>query len=179
MAPRRDEDREQRYPPGFAQALGRTIKVMRTEQGIERRELAERAGISYSYITEIENGNKPPSSAKLGPIASALGVRMSELIQAAEERVDSATREEERSLLFEDALFQPSASLAMEEPPPPRDEPSSQLRYALRRHSAMRPSLRGPNRNLRAALMELEDLLPSLSPDDVERLLDFARRLAR
>jgi hypothetical protein len=43
----------------------------------------------------------------------------------------------------------------------------------------MRPSFRGPNRNLRAALMELEALLPSLSPEDVERLLDFARRLAR
>ena len=55
---RRGDDEESRYPPGFAEALGRTIKVIRTDQGIERRELAERAGISYSYITEIENGQQ-------------------------------------------------------------------------------------------------------------------------
>jgi hypothetical protein len=43
----------------------------------------------------------------------------------------------------------------------------------------MRPSFRGANRNLRDALMELEALLPALAPEDVERLLDFARRLSR
>ncbi len=44
---------------------------------------------------------------------------------------------------------------------------------------AMQPSLRGPNRELRSIMLELEQLLRRMAPDDIERLLDFARRLAR
>ena len=69
----RDDDRFH-SSPAFVEALGRTIKVLRTDLGIDRRTLAQEAGISYSYLTEIENGNKPPSSSVLGPIASALGM---------------------------------------------------------------------------------------------------------
>jgi transcriptional regulator with XRE-family HTH domain len=82
------DDSDQRYSQEFWEALGRTIKVLRTDQGIGRRELAARAGISYSYLTEIENGNKPPSSNVLGPIADSLGMRMHRLIEAAEARLD-------------------------------------------------------------------------------------------
>ena len=79
---------ESKYALWFSGALGRTIKVIRTDLGVERRELAAKAGISYSYLTEIENGNKPPSSSVLAPIASALGLRMSQLIDAAEARME-------------------------------------------------------------------------------------------
>ena len=168
--------------------------------GVGDAVLAREAGISYSYLTEIENGNKPPSSSVLGPIASALGVRMSQLIQGAENRVDSIELEQERSALYErsgpreESVLQGRAALwegqslpsspasqpapGPEESPPILDRFELQLRASPRQY-AMRPSFRGPNRNLRAALMELEALLPSLSPEDVERLLDFARRLAR
>src|SRR5450759_1188173 len=71
----------------FAQAVGRTIKVLRTDQGLGRKELAERVGISYSYLTEIENGHKPPSNTILGAIAEVLGVHLHELIADAENRV--------------------------------------------------------------------------------------------
>jgi transcriptional regulator with XRE-family HTH domain len=179
MGRRSSHDDESSYSPGFAKALGRVIKVMRTDLDIERRELAERARISYSYITEIENGNKPLSSSVLEDIASALGVRMSQLIQAAEERVDTAELEQERSALYEAELLQPSPRLSMEEPPLPPGQLNLQLRAGLASRYAMRPSLRGPNRNLRAALMELEELLRNMATEDVERLLDYARRLAR
>jgi transcriptional regulator with XRE-family HTH domain len=196
----RDDD-QLHSSPAFAQALGRTIKVIRTDLGIDRRTLAQEAGISYSYLTEIENGNKPPSSSVLGPIASALRLRMSQLIQAAEDRVGSVELEQERaalqerSALYERSALQKQSALrdaqmplsspasqpapSPEESPPILDRFELQLRAAPPRNYAMRPSFRGPNRNLRAALMELEALLPSLSPEDVERLLDFARRLAR
>jgi hypothetical protein len=45
--------------------------------------------------------------------------------------------------------------------------------------SAMRPSLRGQYRELRDSILEVEDLLERMAPDDVERLTDYARRLAR
>ena len=179
MGRRSSRHNEPGYSPAFAEALGHEIKVMRTDLGIERREFAERAGISYSYITEIENGNKPPSSSVLEDIASALGMRMSQLIQAAEERMDTAEREQERSAPFEAQMLQSSPRLYMEEMPSSPEQLNLQLRSALPRRYAMRPSLRGPNRNLRAALMELEELLRNMATEDVERLLDYARRLAR
>jgi len=162
---RRRSDEESRYLPGFAEALGRTIKVIRTDLGIERRDLAERAGISYSYITEIENGNKPPSSSVLGPIATALGLRMSQLIEAAEGRME--TQGTERNV---GALMEESSRYARTD---------DQARAAFGDYSSMRPSLRGPNRDKRAAVIELERLLRNMAPEDIERLLDYARRLAR
>ena len=178
MGRRSSQHDEPGYSPAFAKALGREIKVMRTDQGIERREFAERAGISYSYITEIENGNKPPSSSVLEDIASALGMRMSQLIQAAEERMDTAELEQERSAPHEAQMLQSSLALHGGTTITP-EQLNLQLRSALPRRYAMRPSLRGPNRNLRAALMELEELLRNMATEDVERLLDYARRLAR
>ena len=164
MGRRSSEYDESRYPSGFGEALGRTIKVLRTDQGLERRDLAERAGISYSYITEIENGNKPPSSSVLNPIAEALGVRMSELIHLAEGRMDAQSSE--RSLL---SAREESVDSARSESPAPR-------MFAA---YAMQPSLRGPNRDLRAVVVELERLLRNMAPEDIERVLDYARRLAR
>ncbi|NLO28592.1 MAG: helix-turn-helix transcriptional regulator [Actinobacteria bacterium] len=162
---RRRTDEDSRHPPGFTEALGRTIKVIRTDLGIERRDLAERAGISYSYITEIENGNKPPSSSVLGPIASALGLRMSQLIEAAEGRME--TQGTERNL---NAPPEKSALYAQYD---------DQAWVVFGDYSPMRPSLRGPSRDRRTTIIELERLLRDMAPEDVERLLDYARRLAR
>jgi len=173
------DDEELRLTPGFAQALGRTIKVIRTDLGIERRALAEAAGISYSYLTEIENGNKPPSSSVLAPIARALGVRMHQLIEAAEDRSEAGELDLRRPLEGAadswpaSAAAQTDGAQSMASPSP------GESRAALERGWAMRPSMRGPSRGVRSALLELERLLPSMPPEDVERILDLARRLAR
>ena len=42
----------------WAAALGHTIKVIRTDVGMSRRHLATQSGISYSYLSAIENGAK-------------------------------------------------------------------------------------------------------------------------
>jgi transcriptional regulator with XRE-family HTH domain len=73
-----------REDPALGEALGRAIKVIRTAQDVGRRDLAERAGLSYSYLAEIENGRKQASSSAQQAIASALGIPVSELIAAAE-----------------------------------------------------------------------------------------------
>ncbi len=173
----RSQDDELGYPPGFAQALGRQIKVSRTDLGIERRQLAERAGISYSYMTEIENGNKPPSASVLERIARALGMRMSELIHTAENRVDMAELRQGQLPPREVPVRHSPLSLRAEEASTLAQQ-DLLMRAAPGGDYAMRPSFRGPKRNLRTALMELEEILPYLSPEDIERVLDFARRLA-
>ena len=70
----------------FYRALGRAIKVARTERGLERKELARLSGFSYPYLAEIEKGVKRPSTEALIPIARALGLKQSELLQLAERR---------------------------------------------------------------------------------------------
>src|SRR2546430_16350243 len=74
--------------PDWYQALGRAIKLVRTESGTERKELARLSGLSYPYLSEIEQGKKRPSSESLLAIARALGLRQSELLERAERWVD-------------------------------------------------------------------------------------------
>lgn len=63
---------------------GKAIKILRSEAELTRKELAERAGISYSYLTEIESEKKKPSGETLYKIAQALGIRSSELFEILE-----------------------------------------------------------------------------------------------
>ena len=58
--------------PEFYEGLGRAIKVARTAMGLERKELAERAGVSYAYLSDIETGRGRPGSRSFLAIAEAL-----------------------------------------------------------------------------------------------------------
>lgn len=179
----RNEGRSQ--DPRFAQALGRTIKVLRTDQGLSRKDLARQVGISYSYLTEIENGNKPPSNTILGAIASVLGIQLHELIADAELRVAPADAHGE--------LQPPQAALWSRQP---REGPAPPSRRRQTAMKAWAPGGQGPpqeelqptypsrrydqeRRSTSGGVRELEALVLRLSPDDLERVLDLARRLAR
>ncbi len=70
--------------PAYYEALGRAVRVLRTEQGLERKDLAERSGLSYAYLSEIETGKKRASSKALFAIAEALGLRPHEVLAVAD-----------------------------------------------------------------------------------------------
>lgn len=70
--------------PEFYEGLGRAIKVARTALGLERKELAELAGVSYAYLSDIETGRGRPGSRSFLAIADALGQSPSELMREAE-----------------------------------------------------------------------------------------------
>ena len=70
--------------PEFYEGLGRAIKVARTAMGLERKELAELAGVSYAYLSDIETGRGRPGSRSFLAIAEALGRSPSELMREAE-----------------------------------------------------------------------------------------------
>ena len=55
--------------PAFYDALGRAIKVARADRGLERKELAEMADVSYPYLADIESGRGRPTSTVLLAIA--------------------------------------------------------------------------------------------------------------
>ena len=70
--------------PSFYEALGRAIKVARTELGMSRKELAEAAGVSYPYVADIESGRGRPSPKVLIMLANTLGMSPSELLARGE-----------------------------------------------------------------------------------------------
>ncbi|SHJ32156.1 helix-turn-helix domain-containing protein [Desulfofundulus thermosubterraneus] len=55
-------------------SLGDKIRIMRNEKNLSLQELAERAGISLSYLSEIERGTVYPALSTLKRIAEALEV---------------------------------------------------------------------------------------------------------
>jgi transcriptional regulator with XRE-family HTH domain len=69
---------------GVDPSLGRSIMSARIEQGMKRAELAERSGLSYTFLSEIERGVKRASEKSLYLIAEALDTSPFELQARAE-----------------------------------------------------------------------------------------------
>ncbi len=64
--------------------LGSWIRATRLTQGISQRALAERSGLSRSYLCDIERGRgAQPSVTTIDKLADALGATRAELLQAA------------------------------------------------------------------------------------------------
>lgn len=84
MTPR-SGDRSTGHPHGEGnQALGGWIKSARSGQGVSQRGLAGRAGISRSYLCDIEHGRgNRPSVPVLDKLATALGASRWDLLRAA------------------------------------------------------------------------------------------------
>lgn len=126
------------------QALGRAIAVRRVQLGLKRKDLAEKASLSYPYISELENGGKEPSAKALRQIAEALEMGVAELIAAGEQYQDSSEDSADQPLAVQiaaasaplnRALRAPALSRAVHEsgipfePPHPADD---ELRMIVR-----------------------------------------------
>ena len=170
------ERRSSSQPEHFHEALGRAIKVLRTAHGLGRRELAELAGLSYSYLTEIENGTKQPSSKVLRTIGEALSVPASELMQTAE-TWRSGGDVEDGSLLGGLTRTMGRVPAEFSEAPPTRwplitPWPKRPRRWLPRKQETdAQPDSVTPRQK------ELLQRFNNLSPDDQERVLDLAYRL--
>lgn len=66
--------------------VGERIKRRREELGMDRNALAEAAGISYPYLSQLETGYRNASHPKQLAIASALGVGLDDLFATEELR---------------------------------------------------------------------------------------------
>lgn len=155
-------------------AVGRAIRVIRTEHGMSRKDLTERSGLSYPYISEIETGKKSPSSKALRSIADAIGIPPHELLAAAETLAmgpRSWTSPSRRSFFHESealkARAEPTEDFAMARlsmidatPPAP---------------AAAMPSMEPTDES---DVNELLQRFEGLSGPDRELVLDFIRRLS-
>lgn len=57
--------------------IGSTIKKLRKRKGIQQNELAERSGISQTYLSQIENGSRSATLETLEKVCEALNIPLS------------------------------------------------------------------------------------------------------
>lgn len=70
-------------PPTRA-ALGRAVRSLRQDRGLSIETLAGEAGMHPTYLSGIERGKYNPTWDKLGGLAKALNVSLSQLVAEAE-----------------------------------------------------------------------------------------------
>ncbi len=70
-------------------ALGENIKRLRKDKGLTQLKLASEAGISRSYLADVENNRYNPSLDTLHSIANSLSVPVSELLGEEEVKITS------------------------------------------------------------------------------------------
>ncbi|KAA1418138.1 helix-turn-helix domain-containing protein [Mumia zhuanghuii] len=67
--------------PDDVKAIGTRIRTLRTDKGLSLTELAERAGVSKSYLSTVEHGTgSRPGVAVLHKLATALGVTLADIL---------------------------------------------------------------------------------------------------
>jgi len=154
LAPPGSPDTAERSASSFGSGLGKAMKLRRIARDLGRKELAAEAELSYSYLSEIENGGKSPSSEVLHRIAGALGWSASELVLAAE-----------------DVASADDAGRAASFPTP----------LATRSYQPSDADLRGYRVSVEDApsVREILTLVSSLSSEDRKVLGDVAERLSK
>lgn len=61
--------------------VGSNIRTCRTNAGLTLEQLAEKADLSWPYLSEIERGRENISLDKLARLAQALNVKLSKLFE--------------------------------------------------------------------------------------------------
>jgi transcriptional regulator with XRE-family HTH domain len=64
----------------FRELAGGALRRRRQAQSRTLREVADAAGVSLAYLSEVERGRKEPSSEVLAAVCTALGVLLSDVL---------------------------------------------------------------------------------------------------
>ncbi|WP_229402729.1 helix-turn-helix domain-containing protein [Micromonospora okii] len=116
--------------------IGAVLRRVRQRQGRTLREVAEAAGVSLPYLSEVERGRKEASSEVLAAVCRALGIGLSDLL---EEARDDLRRVERR------VPAAPRSALARLEGVPVGGEPAPRPRVGFHA-DATAPQPAGPPR---------------------------------
>jgi transcriptional regulator with XRE-family HTH domain len=71
--------------------LGTTLRHYRKQQGLSQQALATKAGLHYTYVSEIELGQRNVSVLSLFRLATALQLPVSALLVPLEVHQDTST----------------------------------------------------------------------------------------
>ena len=78
---RRPDSAPHRSPaPLIREVVGRLLRVRRVARGLTLADVADRAGISTQYLSEVERGLKDASSEMIAAISGALGMQLHEVL---------------------------------------------------------------------------------------------------
>jgi transcriptional regulator with XRE-family HTH domain len=145
----------------------KAITELREQRRMSREALAAAAGISASYLYEVERGLKRPSADVLVKLATALGMRPSEVLQYIERQAPEpppAGRAGVRAFIASPAARREWMSQHAQPAPPPAPSPPA---------SPPERSAPGP------VLAELLSAARELDDEDLAMLLELARRLRK
>lgn len=62
--------------------FGKNVRTFRDREGLSQEELAFRAGMKRSYLSDLERGTRNPSVRALGRLAEALGIAPARLLES-------------------------------------------------------------------------------------------------
>ncbi len=71
--------------PDVRERFGFAEKARREELGLTQEDLAERAGIHRTYLSDVERGGRNVSLINIEKVAEALSMRISELFRLVEQ----------------------------------------------------------------------------------------------
>ena len=75
---------KRRSKPDVLERFGYAVKLRREELGMTQEDLAEKAGIHRTYLSDVERGTRNLSLVNIERLAEALVMSMSELLEAVE-----------------------------------------------------------------------------------------------
>ena len=100
--------------------LGLRVRSARERAGVTLREVARRTGLSPSFLSQLERDQVSPSIASLKQVATALGIRVADVLAEASSGEGVVVRRAERPVwTLARARYEQLAPLVPEEP----DEP--------------------------------------------------------
>ena len=73
-----------RATPDIRERFGDAVRARREELGLTQEELADRAGIHRTYLSDVERGSRNISLVNIERLAAALSLRPSELFRLVE-----------------------------------------------------------------------------------------------
>lgn len=75
---------KRRTKPDVRERFGTAVKFRREELGLTQEDLADKAGIHRTYLSDVERGTRNLSLVNIERLAAALSVSMSELLRLVE-----------------------------------------------------------------------------------------------
>lgn len=75
---------KKRGKPDVRERFGYAVKQRREELGLTQEDLADKAGIHRTHLSDIERGSRNVSLVNIERLALALDVRLSELFRTVE-----------------------------------------------------------------------------------------------
>jgi transcriptional regulator with XRE-family HTH domain len=98
----------------WREAVGSVLRRIRLRQRLRLVDVAERAGVSAQYLSEMERGMKDPSSEMLAATSGALGLGVGELARLASDlmvRSSAGVSQGRQLLVLESSVARAGASV--------------------------------------------------------------------